>query len=74
MIEIFIPVLFVCFNSNCNFMQAQTHYKSETQCRASIDTQKVHMIEVAQRANQGKISTLEGTCINARVEDLKGKA
>ena len=74
MIEIFIPVLFVCFNGNCNFMQAQTHYKSEAQCRVSIDNQKIHMLEVVERANQGKISTLEGTCINARVEDLKGRA
>ena len=74
MIEIFIPVLFVCMNGNCNFMQAQTHYKSEEQCRASVDSQKVHMLEVAEKANKGKISTLEGTCINTKVEDLKGKA
>jgi hypothetical protein len=73
MIEIFIPVLFVCFNGNCNFMQAQTYYKNETQCRASIDNQKIHMLEVVERANQGKATILEGTCINARVEDLKGR-
>lgn len=54
-------------------MQAQIHYKSEAQCRASIDTQKIHMLEVAERANQGKLTTLEGTCINTKVEDLKGK-
>jgi len=74
MIEIFIPVLFICFNGNCNFMQAQAHYKSEAQCRASIDTQKIHMLEVAEQADEGKITILEGSCINARVEDLKGKA
>ena len=74
MIEIFIPVLFVCFNGNCNFMQAQIHYRSETQCIASIDTQKIHMLEVAKRANQGKATILEGTCINAKVEDSKGQA
>jgi hypothetical protein len=74
MIEIFIPVLFVCFNGNCNFMQAQTHYKSEAQCRASIDTQKIHMLEVAEKADKGKLTILEGTCINTKVEDLKGKA
>lgn len=55
-------------------MQAQTHYKSEAQCRVSIDTQKIHMLEVVERANQGKATILEGTCINARVEDLKGRA
>ncbi len=74
MLEIFIPVLFVCFNGNCNFMQAQTHYRSETQCRASIDSQKIHMLGVIEQANQGKATILEGTCINARVEDSKGKA
>jgi len=74
MIEIFIPVLFVCFNSNCNFMQAQTHYKSEAQCKASIDIQKVHMLEVAEKANQGKLTILEGTCINTRVADPKRQA
>jgi hypothetical protein len=74
MIEIFIPVLFVCMNGNCNFMQAQAHYKTEVQCRESIDNQKVRLIEMAKEANQGKISTLEGTCVNARVQDEKGRA
>ena len=74
MIEIFIPVLFVCMNGNCNFMQAQTHYKTEVQCRESIDSQKIRLIDMAKEADQGKISTLEGTCINARVEDVKGRA
>ena len=71
MMEIFIPVLFVCLNGTCEFMQAQTHYRSEAQCRASIDNQKIHMIEVAKQANQGIFTTLEGTCINAKVEDPK---
>jgi hypothetical protein len=74
MIEIFIPVLFVCFNGNCDFMQAENHYTNEAQCRASVDAQKIHMLKVVEKANQGKATILEGTCINARVEDLKGKA
>jgi len=69
MIEIFIPVLFICMNGNCDFMQAQSFYKSEAQCRASIDTQKTHMLEVAKKADQGKMTVLEGTCINAKIED-----
>jgi len=71
MIEIFIPVLFICMNGNCNFMQAQTVYRSEAQCRASIDSQKIHMLEVAEQANAGKMTILEGTCINAKIEDPK---
>ena len=67
MIEIFIPVLFVCFNGNCNFMQAQNHYRNEAQCKASIDTQKIHMLEVAKTAGQSKYTILEGTCVNAKI-------
>jgi len=74
MMEIFIPVLFICMNGNCDFMQAQTHYRSEAQCRESIDAQKIHMLKVAETANQGKYTILEGTCINARVDDAKKQA
>jgi hypothetical protein len=69
MIEIFIPVLFICMNGNCEFMQAQAYYRSEAQCRSSIDTQKKHMLGVANQANAGKMTILEGTCINAKVDD-----
>jgi hypothetical protein len=74
MMEIFIPVLFICLNGNCDFMQAQTVYRNEAQCRASIDTQKTHMLEVAEQANAGKYTVLEGTCINARIQDPKKQA
>jgi hypothetical protein len=69
MIEIFIPVLLMCLNGNCEFMQAEAYYTSEAKCRASVDAQKIHLLEVAEQANQGKISLLEGTCINAKVQD-----
>ena len=74
MIEIFIPVLFICMNGNCEFMQAQTYYRSEAQCRASIDTQKKHMLGLANQANAEKMTILEGTCINAKIEDPKKQA
>jgi len=74
MMEIFIPVLFICMNGNCDFMQAQTHYQNEAQCKASIDAQKIHMLKVAETANQGKYTVLEGTCINARINDPKKQA
>ena len=67
MIEIFIPVLFMCLNDNCNFMQSQSVYKSEAQCRISIDNQKKHMLEVADQAGQPKMTILEGTCINTKI-------
>jgi hypothetical protein len=32
------------------------------------------MLEVAEQAGQGKYTILEGTCINAKVEDSRLKA
>jgi len=72
MIEIFIPVLFMCLNGNCNFMQAQIYFISEEQCRASIDNQKKIMTMNAKKTGF-PIETLEGTCINAKVDGLKGQ-
>lgn len=74
MMEIFIPVLFICMNGTCDFMQAQVFYKNEAQCRASVDIQKIRMLEVAEQANQGKYTVLEGTCITARIGDPKKQA
>jgi hypothetical protein len=62
---IFIPVLVICMNGTCEFMQAKTYYSSDAQCRAVLDVQKQHMIELA---GQNKIEHLEGTCINADVK------
>ena len=67
MVEIFIPVLFICLNDNCNFMQSQSVYKLEAQCRASIDNQKKYMFEVANQAGQPKMTILEGTCVNTKI-------
>jgi hypothetical protein len=61
---IFIPVLVICMNGNCEFMQAKTHYTNEAQCRAVLDTQKQHMQEISR----GKIEVLEGTCVEADVK------
>ena len=74
MLEIFIPVLFICFDSNCNFMQAQNYYRNESQCKSSIDTQKIHMLEVAEKAGRGNYTILEGTCVNAKINDPKKQA
>jgi hypothetical protein len=44
MITIFIPVLFMCLNGNCEFMQAKIHYRSEEKCLTEIE-------ELAEKAN-----------------------
>jgi hypothetical protein len=74
---IFIPVLFICLNGNCEFMQAKTYYKNEAQCRASLDVQKQHMRNLVEKAaeqgTKGEITILEGTCIDAEIKTTQGR-
>lgn len=62
---IFIPVLFVCANGQCNFMQAQKHYVREAECRAQLDVQKKHMQELSLKGGQ-MVTQIEGTCITLK--------
>ena len=64
---IYIPILFLCVAETCNFMQGQTPHKTEASCRASIDLQKAYMTVISNEANQGKITLIEGTCINVEL-------
>jgi hypothetical protein len=64
---IFIPVLVICMNGTCEFMQAKTYYSSDAQCRAILDVQKQHMQELAEKS-KSKIEHIEGTCIDADVK------
>ena len=65
---IFIPVLAVCLNGSCEFMQAKTYYQSDAQCRAVLDVQKKHMVELVAEAKTGKAEYIEGTCIGADIK------
>ena len=62
---LYIPVLFVCMNNNCEFMQAQNWYKSEQQCRAAVDAQKENLQKMALKGNS-MITLIEGTCITLK--------
>jgi hypothetical protein len=62
---IYIPVLFVCMAGHCEFMQAQTWFKTDQQCRAVIEAQKENMQKMALKGGQ-MITTIEGTCITLR--------
>jgi hypothetical protein len=62
---LYIPVLFVCMNGNCEFMQAQTSYKSEQQCRAAVDAQKENLQKMALKGGQ-MVTLIEGTCITLK--------
>jgi len=68
MIEIFIPVLWICINAHCEFMQADGFYfTQETKCAESLEVQKQRMRELVRQAGQGTITVLEGTCADAKI-------
>ena len=62
---LYIPVLFVCMNGHCEFMQAQTSYKSEQQCRAVIDEQKDNLRKMSLKGGQ-MVTMIEGTFITLK--------
>lgn len=62
---IYIPVLFVCMNDHCEFMQAQAWYKSEQQCRATVETQKDNLRRMALKGG-AMVTLIEGTCITLK--------
>jgi hypothetical protein len=66
MVSIFIPVLWVCLNSNCQFLQSLSHHTSEEQCQQSMDIQKQGMLRQAARAGENVV--IEGTCITANIK------
>ena len=74
MIEIFIPVLWICINTHCEFMQSDGFYfTQEIKCMESLDIQKQRMIELVKQAGQGTITVLEGTCVDAKIQTRIGK-
>ena len=62
---IYIPVLFVCLNGNCEFMQSQTWFKTEPQCRVAVESQKDNLRKMAAKGD-ATITLIEGTCITLR--------
>ena len=68
MIEIFIPVLWICINTNCEFMQSNGFYfTQEIKCMESLDKQKQRMRDLVKQAEQGTITVLEGICADAKI-------
>ena len=69
MIEIFIPVLWICINANCEFMQSDGFYfTQEIKCIESLDKQKQRMRDLVKQAGQGTITVLEGICVDAKIK------
>ncbi len=68
MIEIFIPILWICIDSKCEFMQSQGYFTQEIVCERNLEQQKDHMRELVKRAGRGKITVLEGICADAKIK------
>ena len=66
MVSIFIPVLWVCLNSNCQFLQSVSHHTSVEQCQQSMEIQRQGMLRQAARAGEDVV--IEGTCIVANIK------
>lgn len=67
MIEIFIPVLWICINSKCEFMQSEGYFTSEEKCMVDLELHKRHMYNLAVQAGS-KPEVLEGTCVDAKIK------
>jgi len=61
---IYIPVLFVCLNNHCSWMQG-VYYTSQSDCKAVLVEQKAQVEDMAAKAKQ-KIILLQSTCITAK--------
>ena len=70
---IFIPLLFVCINANCEFMQSTGYFQAEQQCLTDLDLQKQRMRDLVRQAGQGRIEMLEGTCVDLDVKIIKAQ-
>ena len=74
---IFIPILFICLNGNCEFMQSTGYFKTEKLCMDDIERQKQHMRNLVKEAEKqgtkGDITILEGTCIDAEIKTTQGR-
>jgi len=67
-IDIFVPVLWICINANCEFMQAEQHYTRESECEQQIDKQKVKIKKLVKKA-KSRVEVLEGTCISVSIQN-----
>jgi hypothetical protein len=66
MMDIFVPVLWICINANCEFMQDVQHYTRESECKRQVDIQKAKIRKMAKEA-KSQVEVLEGTCISVSI-------
>lgn len=62
---IYIPVLFVCMNGNCEFMQSMRYFSRESECRQAVEDQKENLRKMSLKGGQ-MVTQIEGTCITLK--------
>ena len=70
---IFIPVLWICLNGHCEFMQQTRHFTDEEACKEAVRVQKQKPRDMAAETAE-TITQLEGTCIDATVKRIPQSA
>ena len=67
MIDLFVPILWVCINGNCEFMKTEQHYTRESECRQMVENQKAKIKKLARSA-KSQVEVLEGTCVSVSIQ------
>ena len=63
---IFIPVLWICLNGHCEFMQQNGYFTNEADCKDAVQVQKQKSRDMAAETGE-TITQLEGTGIDATI-------
>ena len=58
--SIFIPVLYICMNGHCEFLQQLSHYTDRQQCMAAVQVKKQEFVKMG--------ATVDATCIDLIVQ------
>jgi len=66
--NIFIPVLFICANAQCEFLQGTSHFYSAQECVIAVETQR-NLIINAARVN-GLDVAVQATCVAASITSV----
>ena len=62
---VFIPVLFICANSQCDFQQATTHFDTMEECVVEVETRRAFITNSARLI--GQTMEVAGTCVTVRI-------
>jgi len=68
-LNIFVPILWVCINGHCEFIQQNTYFTSEAECAQAVRKQKKKIREMVEKTD-GVLGDFEGTCVDAKIKRL----